>query len=389
MTRGARIAALVVAALVTAAAVVFFLWLPGYLDGRLNAAPPGPYAASADARDLHASLRVADLHADPLLWRRDPLVRARRGHTDVPRLIAGNVALQVFGAVSKVPRGLNYEKNPADSDILTLLVIAQRWPTATWSSLLARALYQAQRLRTAAAGSGGQLVLVKSAADLQAYLERRATDPTMVAGLLAIEGLQVLEGDPANLDTLYAAGFRMMGLTHFFDNEVAGSAHGETKDGLTELGREVVRRMEERKILIDLAHASPAAIVDVLELASRPVVVSHTGVHATCPGPRNLADELIRAIASTGGVIGVGYWDGAVCETDPASIARAIRHVADLVGVDHVALGSDFDGATHTRFDATGLVLVTEALLAAGFSAAETRQIMGENVLWLLLAELP
>src|SRR5690606_9614838 len=99
-----------------------------------------------------------------------------------------------------------------------------------------------------------------------------------------------LEGRLENIDRMYDAGFRIMGLTHFFDNEVGGSAHGLEKGGLTPFGRRVIGRLEEKKMLVDLAHASRALIDDVLNMAERPVLVSHTGVEGTCPGPRNLTD---------------------------------------------------------------------------------------------------
>jgi microsomal dipeptidase-like Zn-dependent dipeptidase len=207
--------------------------------------------------------------------------------------------------------------------------------------------------------------------------------------LLALEGLHPLEGKLDNVDKLYDAGFRMAGLTHFFDNELGGSAHGMEKGGLTAFGREVVRRLEEKKMIVDLAHASPKVIDDVLAMAQRPVVVSHTGVQATCPGPRNLTDAHVRAIAENGGLMGIAYFDGAICQENPASIVKAIRHVVDLVGVEHVALGSDFDGATSTAFDTTGVVLVTQGLLDAGFSEDDVAAIMGGNVRRFLLAELP
>ena len=181
----------------------------------------------------------------------------------------------------------------------------------------------------------------------------------------------------------------MAGLTHFFDNEVGGSAHGLVKGGLTPFGKQVVARLEERKILVDLAHASPRVIDDVLAQATRPVVVSHTGVQGTCPGPRNLSAEHLKRIAATGGVIGIGYFHGAVCGLDPAAIVRAIVYAVRIAGVKHVALGSDFDGATRAAFDATGVMLVTQGLLDAGFGDDDIADIMGGNVRRLLLAQLP
>lgn len=373
-----------VAGLLVVCAVVYFFVAPPLVDGRLNdtSAEP-PFSASDAAESLHERLFVADLHNDFLLWNRDLLERYERGHSDLPRLIEGRVGLQTFSVVTKVPFGRSYGGTPADSDQITYLVAAQRWPVRTWTSLLERALYQAERLHRFAEKTD-RLVVLRSQKDLENALMARVDDRDRVAGLLAIEGLHALEGDPANVDVLADAGYQMMGLVHLHDNDLGGSATGMGKGGLTELGREVVRRLNERRLLIDLAHASESMIDDVLAMTDRPVVVSHTGVRATCNTPRNLSDAQIRAIAAQGGVIGVGTWPTVVCSTDPAAIARAMRHVADLVGVEHVALGSDFDGTVKPPFDATGLPQLTGALLDAGFSESEIRKIMGENVVDLL-----
>jgi membrane dipeptidase len=210
-----------------------------------------------------------------------------------------------------------------------------------------------------------------------------------VAAVLATEGLHPLEGQLTNVDRLYDAGFRITGLTHFFDNEVGGSAHGVEKAGLTPFGRQVVAKLEAKGMLIDLAHASKPVIEDVLAMAKRPVLVSHTGVAGTCPGPRNLTDAHLKRIAATGGVVGIGYWEGAVCAPSVPAIVKAIRYAVDQVGVAHVALGSDFNGATRTPFDVTGLPQLTEGLQKAGFSADDIRAIMGGNVQRLLQQSLP
>ena len=142
-------------------------------------------------------------------------------------------------------------------------------------------------------------------------------------------------------------------------------------------------------MIVDIAHASPATVADVLAMARRPVVSSHGGVQATCKVNRNLSDDQIRAIAATGGLIGIGYWEAAVCDTSPKAIAAAIAHVRDLVGIDHVALGSDFDGAVTTSFDTAGLVNVTQALVDRGFTPEEIGKVMGGNLLTLLERTLP
>ncbi|MCY1335225.1 Membrane dipeptidase [compost metagenome] len=376
--------------LLVAVGLGIFFYLPGFLDREMNTvASPGPYQASDEAQALHKTLFVADLHDDALLWNRNLLERHDFGHSDLPRLLEGHVGLQVFSTVTKTPRGLNYESNGADSDDITLLVMAQRWPRATWTSLLERALYQGQRLQEAVDGSQGKLTLVRSGKDFADYLAAWETDPNRVAAILATEGLHPLEGKLENVDRLYDAGFRITGLTHFFDNEVGGSAHGLEKGGLTPFGRRVIARLEEKKMVVDLAHASRALIDDVLGMAHRPVLVSHTGVEGTCPGTRNLSDAHIQRIAATGGVIGIGYWDTAVCDTSVQAIVKAIRYTADKVGVAHVALGSDFDGAVHTPFDTSGLAQLTQGLQGAGFSESDIAAIMGGNVRRVLLETLP
>lgn len=363
--------------------------VPAEAEKRMNAVAPRPILVGARARALHARLLVADLHADTLLWDRDVLRRGSRGHVDVPRLAEGGVALQVFTVVTKSPKNLNIDRNDDRSDDITLLAVAQRWPPATWRSLRARALHQATRLAAAARRSQGALTLVRSASDLDAFLERRRTDPRLVAGVLGLEGSHALAGDLRNVDVLKDAGFRMMAPTHFFDTDIAGSAHGVAKGGLTDKGREWVRVLEERKVLIDLAHASPQTIEEVLALARKPVVVSHTGVRGTCDNRRNLSDAQLRAIAATGGVIGIGFWDTAVCGEDARAIARAIVHAVRVAGPDHVGLGSDFDGAVTTPFDATGLPQVTQALLDAGMPEDDIARVMGTNVIRLLHQSLP
>ncbi len=364
---------------------------PALTDRLLNRVEtPGPYAFSEEAKGLLASTTVVDLHADPLLWGRDLLQRHAHGQVDLPRLVEGQVGLQVFGIVTQTPRSMNFESTPADDlDAITLMALAQRWPVATWSSRRARAIHQAEQLARAAADSEDQLRVLRSGADLDSLVAARREGSNAVGGLLALEGMHALDGDLSSIDTLFEAGLRMMAPTHFFDNRIGGSAAGVEKYGLTDLGRQAIQRMEELGIAIDLAHASPRTIRDIFAIATTPLVVSHTGVQATCPGPRNLSDEEIRGVAASGGVIGVGYFHGAVCGTRPAAIARAMNHVRKLVGPEHVALGSDFDGAVTTGFDTTGLGLIVDALLEEGFSRKEIRLALGANSIRVLRRTLP
>lgn len=372
------------AILLLVAGIGFFGLAPGYVESSMNRIDGKPLPkVSERAIALHRTLTIVDLHSDTLMWKRDMMERANRGHMDMPRLQDGNVALQVFSSVTKTPKGQNYDANGADSDNITLLTIAQLQPVRTWGSLLERSLWHAEKLKVAAREASAGIEIVKGSEDLQLLLGHRemTVQSQPIGAMLSIEGLQNLEGKAENLDKLYAAGFRMAGLTHFFDNELAGSMHGLKKGGLTPFGRDIIRRMEAKGMIVDIAHCSQQCVTEILAMARRPVVSSHGGVQATCKVNRNLSDEHIRGVAKTGGVIGIGYWDAAICDTSPASIAKAMKHVRDLVGIDHVALGSDYDGATTVRFDTSKLVQVTQALIDAGFSDDEIRSVMGGNAL--------
>jgi microsomal dipeptidase-like Zn-dependent dipeptidase len=371
--------------------VVGTVWAvaPSIAERRMNRVTNRSIAISDRARVLHEKLFVADLHADTTLWNRDLLSRGARGHVDVPRLVEGGVALQAFTIVTKTPRRMNIESNTADTDNITLLAVAQFWPPRTWNNLTERALYQASRVTSAAARSGGRLSVVRTARDLAAFETKHSSDKTAVAAFIGVEGAHALAGDLSNLDRLYDAGVRMMAPTHFFDTEIGGSAHGVSRSGLTPLGREWVARMEAKRMVIDLAHASPATLDDVLRIATRPVVVSHTGVRGTCDNQRNLSDAQLSAISANGGLVGIGVWETAVCGGDAHAVARAIAHAINVAGFEHVALGSDFDGAVTAPFDVAGLPQVTQALLDLGLDQTAIEGVMGGNVRRLLKRVLP
>ncbi len=376
-------------ALVAIAAAGFFGFAPGYVEGSMNQIDGKPLIKVSDeAKKLHGTLNIVDLHSDSLMWDRDITERASRGHMDLPRLKDGNVALQLFSSVTKTPKGQNYDGNSDKTDNITLLTVAQLQPVKTWNSLVERSLYHAQKRNDAVSASGGTLNAVDTTAQLDSVLTSRTKGARRVGAMLTIEGLQNLEGKASNLDRLYSAGFRMAGLTHFFDNELGGSMHGLKKGGLTPFGRDIVRRMEAKGMIVDIAHLSHAGVAEVLAMAKRPVVSSHGGVQATCKVNRNLTDEEIKGVAKTGGVIGIGYWEGAVCSTDPRAAAKAMKHVRDLVGIQYVALGSDYDGATTVRFDTSQLTQVTQALMDEGFTEPEIRAVMGENALRIIRAGL-
>ncbi len=395
------------------ASVLFFGVFPPLLAWRMN--QPGgslPPPLNAQAQSLHSRLLVADLHAATLVWSRDLFAPGRQGSVDVPRLTDGGVALQVFSAASRLSwygdlhRTAGEQPGGPGFDLLTPLAVAQLWPRATWSSRLERVLYQGERLRQAVRLAGMRLIAVRAQADLDRLLLARShaeanglTRPIGV--MLAVNGADALEGRIENLDRLFDAGFRMavppsmpprrsgsgFGTLEAAPDEAAAEAAGG--DGLTPIGRQWLRRMEEKGMLVDVAHVSPATLQMVVANATRPVVSSHTGLRGACDSPRNLTDEEARGIAATGGLIAIGFWREAVCDVSVDAIVRSIRYAVGVVGVDHVAFGSNFDGGAPTPVDAAGLAHLTHGLTAAGFSDEDIAKIAGGNVLRVLRQVLP
>ena len=377
--------------LVGIAILAFLLIGPGYVENSRNSiVPHDPYPVSANAQVLHDTLLVGDWHADSLLWQRDIAKRGNRGQVDIPRLIEGGVAIQVFTAVTKSPAGQSYDSNSTDAfDNITPLAIGQLWPIRTWTSILERALYQADKLHIVAEQIPDQLTIIKSLADLETHLAARASGSKAVGSLLGIEGSHPLEGDLANMNKIETAGHRVIGLQHFFDNALGGSLHGESNQGLTDFGRAVVADIATRGMVLDLAHSSPQVARDVLDMTDMPVIVSHTGLHGHCPVKRNFTDDLMQDIAASGGVMGMGYWAEVACgDITPSGIARMIKAGVEAVGVDHVSLGSDFDGSVETAFDTSELPALTHALIEIGLSEADIRKVMGENLIRVLRARL-
>ncbi|EAZ80692.1 dipeptidase [Algoriphagus machipongonensis] len=367
------------------------VFVPPYIEEQRNpvkSAPP--YSVSPEAQALYDRLDfISDLHCDALLWGRNLRKRGDRGHVDFPRMREANVGLEMFTIVSKSPAGQNMKSNSADAfDNITPLTIAKGDPPSNWFSLINRTLAQAENLHKFIEKEEGQVIFVKDRTDLEQLISARKKDPSVVGAMLGIEGAHALEGELDNLDKVYEAGIRMIGPTHFFDNKLGGSAHGENGAGLTAFGKEVIQRMNELNIFIDLAHCSPAIVDDVLKMTTKPVMVSHIGVRAVLDSQRNLTDEQIKRIAANGGIIGIAFFDMAVGEPELEGIIESMKHVRDLVGIEYIALGSDYDGAVEVPFDITGLPLIVEGLMNAGFSEADIKAIMGENVKRFFLKNL-
>lgn len=388
LIRNTILGLLVLAAIALAVILIF---VPGYVEQSRNPVAEHPaYPVSDAALALHDDLLIGDWHADSLLWKRDLTERGNRGQVDFPRMREGNAAIQVFTTVTKSPQGQNYEENSADAaDNITLLSMVSLWPPRTWDDLTERALYQAEKLE-GFIRHDGEVTLIRSVADLDAVLAARAEGRPHLGALLGIEGAHALEGDLANLDRLEAAGFRVIGLHHFFDNALGGSLHGHSEAGLNDFGRAVVDQVVARGMVLDLAHSSPQVVEEVLAMTDIPLVVSHGGFAGYCDVKRNIPVDLMRRVAESGGVVGMGYWADVTCgDASPANVAEMIAAAVTELGEDAVSLGSDFDGSVATAFDISELPALTQALMDAGLNEAQIAKVMGGNMERVLRARLP
>ena len=343
-----------------------------------------PYHFPPEVAALHRELPVVDLLVATPLFRRDVLARRRTGHVDLPRLVEAGVRLVGFSLATRFP------------DRRGTLSAPHFWSLGLPRSALRRDMAIAHaligRIERWEGDSGGRLRLVRTSADL----DRLASEPGVVGAFIGVQGGHVLEGRLENVAALHARGVRMLALSHVMDNELAGSNTGRRRGGLTGFGREVVGELERVGIVVDLAHASPAAIREAVPLLRRPFFVSHTGFRRLSgrrsrilrysPATRNLSDEDARLVAEAGGVIGITCSSLLLGGDGVHDVIRAFRHAAELVGVEHVALGSDFDGALRMVFDVTGLPLLTEGLLRAGFDRADLGLMLGGNALRVLRA---
>lgn len=327
---------------------------------------------SAEAQALHDEYPAIDLHADTLMWTRwvgydlharhePPLpLAAFGGHVDLPRMRDGGMGAQFFGLVS--------------------LPLAQRLHG------LARAVTeQIDLLAEAIARHPSALRLVKTAAEIEACRRDGA-----LGALLGIEGAHALEGDLDNVDAFAARGVRYIGLLHFSANEAGFPAYGRGRkddQGLTRWGLDLVRRCEAARVLVDLAHVNRRGFLDACAAATRPPIVSHTGVLGAFEHWRNIDDAQLRAVADKGGVIGVIFCPRYVGGDGLEPVVQHLKHILDVVGEDTPALGSDWDGfivPTKELADPRGLPLLTDALLRAGVSERTVGKILRGNVMRVL-----
>jgi len=354
----------------------------------------GPMAATDDSTKIISApyaikkLFVADMHADTLLWKRSIAERSELGHADLHRLVDVNVGLQVFMSVVEAPDDVESDSIKQEGDQIRTVALLDKWPYQTLGSYKERALYHASKLFKAAESSNGKLKVLLSKEDLVTGRKNWQTKGGPLLAILGLEGGHATEFKVENVEVLFDAGFRSMGLAHYSDTEFAGSSSGIEKYGLTDTGKALIKKMNAIGMIIDVAHLSNQGIEDVLNKTDRPVYSSHTGVYATCSKARNLPDPIIKRIAQREGIIGIGFFVGAICGNVLEDTVRAIKHVRDLVGAEYVALGSGWDVAP-LAIVPTELPDLTQALLDQGFSVKEVRDVMGRNIVRFFLENLP
>jgi len=299
---------------------------------------------------------VVDLHCDTILdvqaGRRRLDQRSTQGHVDLPRLREGGVDVQVFA-----------------------MYVAPRF--AARGQARARELMNA--FHAVVRANASQIVHATTVADIE-----RAQREGKVAAVMSIENGDALGADVAVLEEFYRQGVRMMGLTWNPSNALGDGALGRQHDGLTDLGRSVLRRMEELGVVVDVSHLSEQSFWDALRSTRGPIIASHSNAAALHMHPRNLTDEQLRAIAQRGGVVGVNFYAGFLGAATLDRVLDHIDYLAKVMGVDHVALGSDYDGIPQAPAgleDVSKLPKLTAGLQRRGYTTEQIHKILGSNAL--------
>lgn len=319
--------------------------------------------------------------------------RSEMGHIDFPRAVEGGLGGGFFAIFNpneiKPPTG---EKMPGEdeeaqgSDYAYTLPLPEpvRYGHAMQMTMgMLRLLFEWEK------GSNGRLQIVRTAAELEASLAQQ-----IFAVILHFEGAEAIDTNLDGLYIFYELGLRSLGLVWSRPNAYGHGvpfnfpASPDIGAGLTDHGRNLVKACNELGVLVDLSHLNEKGFWDVADLSTKPLVCTHSGAFAMCASPRNLTDKQLDAIAETGGVTGVNYHTGFLRADGraylPTSVTEIVRHaayIAERIGVAHVVLGSDFDGARMPTelHDVTGLPHLLEAFRAHGFSEEEIAQIAYGN----------
>ncbi|UNC93830.1 dipeptidase [Candidatus Contubernalis alkalaceticus] len=303
---------------------------------------------------------IADCHCDSVynlllpIEQYDFCKRNERGHVDIPRFKETGMNIQVFA----------------------LFVEQLYHPDRS----LKRCLQLYELLMSAFDNNNLEIELATSQGEIDNILNHNK-----IAALLAVEGGECLEGSLDILRLLYRLGVRILTLTWNHRNQLAdGVMESQSGGGLTTFGREVVKEMNSLKMIIDVSHLSEGGFWDVIELSECPVIASHSNANSVFPHVRNLKEEQIKALAQKGGIMGINFYPGFIGSNNPGihSIIDHIDYLTNLVGIDYLCLGGDFDGIDETPEgleDVSCLNNLTSQLLIRGYEKRDVEKIMGEN----------
>lgn len=307
---------------------------------------------------------LVDLHTDALYehirGRKDITQRSDKGHLDFPRMKEGGVNGQVF-AVWVSPTELKPDEY---CDF---------------------ALKGADTFDDVCARCSDVVAPVRTPAEF-----RQATATGRIAAVLGVEGGHALEGRLENLDRFFERGVRVLTVTWCNSNDLGDSSGDDNKphNGLSKLGRQAVRRMNELGMIVDVSHSADKTVFDILAASLSPVIASHSGIRARRDFNRNLTDEQVRAIAAHGGVIGIVFLPYFLRDPEEKAsiedVLDCIDHVCQIVGPDHAALGSDFDGfeaALPGLEDVTKMGAIEGGLRQRRFPEGDIAKILGLNFL--------
>lgn len=322
-----------------------------------------------DIEELHRRVAIADGHADSLMWNRDLNCASEEGHVDFPRLKEAGVKIQCFTVVT---RGLPVV------DGFSLLAMKQGWPRHARKDEWGRCSYQVDRLAAFCRESKGYASIAASAAQLETNLASGK-----LSAILGIEGGHALGGKVERVKELYERGVRFMSLSHLTNNELGGTSTPMFGNKpLTPHGREVLDAMGEVGMLLDVAHASPAMLPELLAHTKARPFCSHAGVQGATAIWRNLADDVCKSIADKGGVVGIIFAPQYIGGRTLGHVVRHVQHALKVMGEDGVALGSDFDGMIplpHGMRDVRDLPKLTLALLEHGLPVRVVEKVLGNN----------
>ncbi len=363
-----------------------------------------------DAQRIHTAALVIDTHNDVLyqsvMRGKDIGKRIGTGHTDLPRIREGGIDVQVFAVWCDEKYGKGTAFAYANKQIDGLVDVIRNYPD--------------------------EIALATTAADI-----RTIAAQGKIAAVIGVEGGHMIEGRMDYLDSLFARGARYLTLTWNNSTEWATSATDETRNpkklkqkGLTDFGRQVIHRMNALGMMVDLSHVGRQTFFDAMEATTKPVLVSHSNAYALMAHPRNLQDDQIKAVAENGGVICLNFYSGFldpmhytkinrlyekhVTASDsvkrssdakfrrlPAAAKEQLRpplsllldhidYMVKVAGIDHVGIGSDFDGISSTPIgldDCSDFPNLTAGLLQRGYTETDIRKILGENVLRVIAAQ--